>query len=235
MARVNTRSTTSLGTFTYSRLPEKLKTTLNAVQTFLRTLFPQTCPGCHQPLKNTAAICLTCTPQVAHLTSESVLRDTREPHLVYLGPAEGKLRRMVHALKYHHNQSIVQSLAPALSRSVPDHWKLDVICPVPLHPRRERERGYNQSRLLGEAIGSHLKKPTRDLLKRVVYTHQQARLRQQDRAQNMNGVFVLNAGVKDLNVLLVDDVLSTGATLKASAQILQQGGARQVYFLVIAR
>ncbi|GEM47934.1 amidophosphoribosyltransferase [Deinococcus cellulosilyticus NBRC 106333 = KACC 11606] len=198
-------------------------------------MFPQTCPGCHRPLKDHQAVCPECTPKTAHLTSESVLRDTSEPHLVYLGPAEGKLRRMVHALKYHHNHKIAQSVAPALSRSIPQSWKLDVICPVPLHPRRERERGYNQSRLLGEAIGARLGVSTRDLLKRVVYTHQQARLRQQERNHNMNGVFALNASVQNLNVLLVDDVLSTGATLNASAQILQQGGANAVYFLVIAR
>ncbi|GGJ30347.1 amidophosphoribosyltransferase [Deinococcus roseus] len=198
-------------------------------------MFPQLCPGCQQALTTPAALCERCTPTQAQLTSESVLLDTTAEHLIYLGAAEGKWRRMVHALKYQNNTGIARSLGPTLARSVPQAWKLDVLCPVPLHPRRERERGYNQSRLLAEAVGQHLHLPTRDLLKRVIYTHQQAKLHHTERQHNLKGVFALNASAQNLNILLIDDVLSTGATLRASAEVLHRGGANNVYFLVIAR
>lgn len=186
-------------------------------------------------MKTHATLCPTCTPKTAFLTHQSVLQDTTEPHLVYLGPPEGKIRRMVHALKYHGNARVADSLAEALASKVPASWQLDCLCPVPLHPKRLQQRGYNQSRVLAEAVGKKLGLPTLDLLKRTVYTAQQAKLHHLERQSNLEGVFDLQVPAQGKSILLVDDVLSTGATLRASAQILQRGGARAVYFLVVAR
>jgi len=113
----------------------------------------------------------------------------------------------------------------------------NVVVPVPLHPRRERERGYDQARILARSLARHLRLPMLPrALRRVRYTDQQALLSSRQRWENVRGAFAPGRHpVERKNVLLVDDVMTTGATASECAHVLKKAGARGVCVLTLAR
>src|SRR5204863_9391333 len=117
-----------------------------------------------------------------------------------------------------------------------DHH-FDVIVPVPLHPARQRERGFNQASLLAELLSVHTSIPCRPLLERIRYTTTQTALDRSERMENLHNAFRLrkNANVRGLHVLLLDDVLTTGSTLSECARVLKRAGAISVHAATAAR
>jgi ComF family protein len=113
----------------------------------------------------------------------------------------------------------------------------DVIVPVPLHAARQRERGFNQAQLLAELLSARTSIPTKPLLERIRYTTTQTALDRAERIENLHNAFRLRkkADVQALRVLLVDDVLTTGATLSECARVLKRAGALSVYAAIVAR
>jgi ComF family protein len=115
--------------------------------------------------------------------------------------------------------------------------RFDAVVPVPLHPTRERERGFNQAALLAETVGGHAGVPVRPVLQRVRFTTTQTAFDRAERIQNLRHAFRLrgNADVRNLRVLLIDDVLTTGSTLSECARVLKENGANSVYAATAAR
>jgi ComF family protein len=116
-------------------------------------------------------------------------------------------------------------------------WEIDLITPVPLGLARLAERGYNQSSLLARPLSLALHVPYRpQILSRVRETRSQVGLTAAERRENVSGAFVARSnGIMGRNVLLVDDVTTSGSTLDACAEALFTAGARQVYGLTLAR
>lgn len=203
----------------------------------LRALLPRSCPGCGGQLGRTPGLCAECRAGVRpRLERYSLLSPRPEPHLVTLGSYRGVPRRAVRALKFGGARDLAGVLGGALAGGVPPGWGVGSVVPVPLHPRRERERGYNQSALLAEAVAASLGVPCVRAVRRTRATAQQARLRAHERAANLSGAFVADASrVPAGAVLLVDDVLTTGHTLLACRGALEAAGLGPVYFAVVAR
>ena len=113
----------------------------------------------------------------------------------------------------------------------------DAIVPVPLHPAKQRERGFNQAALLAEWLSTHMALTVRPVLQRVRFTTTQTAFDRSERMQNLRNAFRLRkkADVRKLRVLLIDDVLTTGSTLSECARILKEGGAQSVYAATAAR
>lgn len=143
--------------------------------------------------------------------------------------------RMVQALKYHHQLSVVPFLGASLLALAPDE-RPDVLLPMPLHVHRLAERGFNQAveiaRPLARAwqLGLAL-----SLVSRVRDVEPQAALSSAERRSNMRGVFAVSERLDGASVVVVDDVMTTGASLRALAQALKDNGARRVVNLVVAR
>jgi ComF family protein len=151
---------------------------------------------------------------------------------------DGALRAAIHALKYRHAQDLAEPLGEILGT----YWRdnpipAGVIIPVPLHPTRERARGYNQSALLARGLAEAAELPVRkDILARVRATAPQVELGAEARRENVSRAFHCATGAAvGLRVLLVDDVCTTGATLEACSQALRAGGANSVWALTLAR
>ncbi|MDO4568600.1 MAG: ComF family protein [Clostridia bacterium] len=147
---------------------------------------------------------------------------------------EGAARECIRRFKYENAKHIAARLAQHIS--IPAYWGIDVVVPVPLHTKRLRERGYNQSALLAERIAAAnglLFAPK--LLERIRNTTSQVGLGGQERAKNIAGAFRANEGCDGKCVLLVDDVLTTGATMRECANALRLRGAKKVYGAVAAR
>lgn len=160
---------------------------------------------------------------------------------VSLGPYEGSLRAVIHELKYRGRRRVAGRLAEALLEDEPTRNLVassDVLIPVPLHPRRLRERGFNQAALIARELGRRTGRPCGDrALVRRKDTAPQAGLSAAARRRNVDAAFAVRRRglVAGHVVTLVDDVFTTGATAYACARALRDAGAVEVRLLSAAR
>ncbi len=152
---------------------------------------------------------------------------------------EGALRRALQRLKYGGMVRVATSLARAALPAFDVLAAVSARCvliPVPLHPERERERGYNQAALLAAHIGRQRRMEVRPLLRRQVATTRQHRLNRAERLRNLRDAFVPASSARPPpTVIVVDDILTTSATLEACAATLRAAGAEHVFGFAIAR
>jgi ComF family protein len=158
---------------------------------------------------------------------------------------EGEVRQTVHHLKYCNRQV----LAVPLARLMAGYWRtnpipVNLIVPVPLHPARQRERGYNQADLLARALGGMIDVPVATKgLRRVRHTQPQVNLNASQRGENVRGAFIYqvsekgsgDVAVNGRRVLVIDDVCTTGSTLEACSLALKAAGASTVWGFTLAR
>ena len=203
----------------------------------LELLFPPRCAGCQHVDTFWCACCQTLLDELPFPPQET-LATNRFTALAASGAHDGLLRQALLALKYEHAPQLAEPLGARLAeRFLRLKWEAELVVPVPLHASRERERGYNQSRLVGAVLAQRLGIPLQPAaLRRVVATRAQVGLDLQKRRQNVQHAFVAESPlVSGRDVLLVDDVYTSGATLGACAQALQDAGVRTVYGLTLTR
>lgn len=208
--------------------------------------FPRTCAGCsHSLFRDEQVLCMKC---LFHLPSTGFEQDPENVVArafwgrVELGFAlagfafrKGNLiQKLVHRLKYRGDQALGEYLGRLLAGKLgkmEDIGSIDFIVPVPLHPKKLRKRGYNQSECLARGLSEVLKIPmdTR-ILRRTSWTGTQTKRGRYARWENVSSVFQISPSsvLEGKRVLLVDDVITTGATLEAAAACLLQGGAASV-------
>ncbi len=194
---------------------------------------PPFCATCSEPFDGAISDTFTC----ANCAHRSLHFETA----VAIYRSRGIVRRLVHEFKYGHQQHLRHPIGDWLCQTLGDprlqgrHF--DGIVAVPLHPARERERGFNQALLLAEILSKRSGIPLRNALQRVRYTTTQTVYDRQERMENLKDAFCLrkNADVRDSRMLLVDDVLTTGSTLSECARVLKDGGAVSVHAATAAR
>jgi ComF family protein len=216
---------------TISRLLSRVARALGGLLTSV--LSPAACAACDAPTTPQRVFCQPC--------AETVLRAApcEEALAIAFAAFGGAVATALKRFKYEDRPDLARPLGHLLRRAAREAGlSIDVVVPVPLHPRRLVERGYNQAALLARAAAVELdaQLSTRALA-RVRGTAQQARLGREARRVNMAGAFeVRDAGaVRGRRVLLVDDVETTGATLKVCREALLAAGAASVTALVVAR
>lgn len=166
---------------------------------------------------------------------------------IALGPYQGPIRRLCLMLKRDRNAWLARWLAEVVAEGRAEAIRAEIqaggeglaacLVPVPLHWRRRLARGYNQADALAAGLGRALGLEVRSSLRRVISTPKLARIGRDERAERMRGAFLARraAGVRGRTVLLVDDVLTTGATSGAAARALKRAGAARVVAVVVAR
>jgi ComF family protein len=202
-------------------------------------LFPPRCAGCG---RGGHWLCPAC---LANISPPLLKLETPEPlaGLWVAGLYDHPLDLAIHALKYAGKRRLAEPLGHLLAetyrREMAASWPPDAVLPVPLHARRQAERGYNQSALLARVLSREVGLPlVEDALRRARYTQQQVGLSAAQRRKNVSGAFVCAPDyplVVGRRLLLLDDVCTTGATISACAEALLTAGARQVWGLVLAR
>ena len=151
---------------------------------------------------------------------------------------DGTIRHGIHQLKYRRGYHLAEPLAEVLLDVVGELPPgLELIVPVPLHPQRQAERGYNQSALLAKIVARRLDRPMRpDALERIRDTPAQMGLPAAKRGENVKGAFASrDPELQGRTVLLVDDVTTTTSTLRAASLALRQAGVTRIEVLVLAR
>jgi ComF family protein len=202
----------------------------------IETIDPPVCPSCGLPTesvqaaKDSTAVCARCKRLPLQL-------DGLRGYAFHGGP----LREAIHQFKYED----LRDLASLLGRLMGEGWAalapcdvaLDAIVPVPLHPTRQRKRGYNQAALLALEVGAHLERPViQDVLVRTKATAPQVDLGAQERLANVRDAFRCNgAGLSGKHVMLIDDVCTTGSTLESACAALREAGALSVWAYTLAR
>jgi len=182
------------------------------------------CPICAEPTVD-GAICGRC------LKTPPAFACTRAA-LVYAWPADGLIQR----LKYGRELAIAPALAELMASAVMDFSRPDALVPMPLHPQRMRERGFNQAVEIARPLARKIGMPLwLDAAKRLRDTPAQAGLAHDARLQNMRGAFVCDARVAGRRIALIDDVMTTGASLDALARAALAAGAVTVEAWVVAR
>jgi len=151
------------------------------------------------------------------------------------------VRELVHRFKYNGKVHLRNVLVDWLEETLDDPRlqtpPCDRIVPVPLHSTRERERGFNQARILAEGLARRSGIPLADCMKRIRYTTTQTIFDREERMENLRDAFRMrkNSDMHDLHLLLIDDVLTTGSTVDECARILIEAGAASVRVATVAR
>lgn len=144
---------------------------------------------------------------------------------------------VIHKFKYARYKFLAEPLSYLLYDTLMiQNWKIDSICYVPLYLKRERDRGYNQSRELANHLSKFIDVPVFDDIVRLRDTPTQTKLSRKERKENVKDCFKVNnrKAVKGLNVLLIDDVYTTGSTTNEISKELKRAGVNKVYVLTVA-
>ena len=225
-------------------------------------LYPATCVVCSREVDRTEYLCESCRQRAPRIVAPFCAKcsepftgaitqtfscancEHRTLHFdsaVAAYRSRGLVRKLVHEFKYGHHRYLQYPLAAWLGETLHDPRlggrRIDLIVPVPLHPARQRERGFNQAALLAELLARKIGLPLRPVLERIRYTTTQTAYDRTERMENLRDAFRLrkNRDVRGLHVLLVDDVLTTGSTLSECARVLKKAGAVSVYAATAAR
>ena len=216
----------------------------------LDLIFPRYCLGCGQEMaaKQSSQVCDICFNKIILNYGPQRQKNAILTELLAAGRYEDPiLRAMILAFKYQSVESLKKPLAALMinflkKEGLTDKFSDFAIVPIPLTRRRRLNRGFNQSELLANEIGTFLNIPTVTLLKRTKFNAPQAEIPDWKlRKENISGAFELDYRFLEsivLNypkILLVDDVSTSGATLEEAASILKKAGVKDIYGLVIAK
>ncbi|MBA3973169.1 MAG: ComF family protein [Candidatus Solibacter sp.] len=153
------------------------------------------------------------------------------------GGYEGVLKDLIHCFKFHGMRSLGTALGGYLAEAFPRSERIDAIVPVPIHWTRRMVRGFNQCELLARELSRHTGVPVMKPLARVRRTEKQSNLAGAKRRRNVSGSFgaIRAESIRGKRLLLLDDVLTTGATVNEAARELKRHGAARVAVLTVAR
>ena len=206
------------------------------------------CPSCRADfVEISSPLCPICyTPFASEIKEDHPCEDCLRKRPFYEAVAapflyDGTLMDAIHQLKYGKKSHLADSLGPLLAGFAEDWVKKShdlVTVPVPLHPKRLRQRGFNQGLLLARHVAGRLDTELDFLsLRRTRHTAPQTGLGKKERQKNVRGAFVVTdpEAMKGKTVLLVDDVATTGNTLNECAKVLKKSGCEKVFCLVLAR
>jgi competence protein ComFC len=205
-------------------------------EALLQLFFPRLCLACDRTLpKGNSQICFVCQLKLPytdfHLHQTNNVTDRfwgRVP--IFTATAglyftkSGRVQRMIHRLKYENKPEIGLELGKKIGYKLKDsplYQQIDLIIPVPMHPKKEYQRGYNQASKFAEGLSQTMQVPwSKEMLTKFTATETQTRKSREERFDNVASSFTLNGNLQGKHVLLVDDVITTGATLEACASVM---------------
>lgn len=213
----------------------------------LNLLYPQNCLVCSRKINDlkAPAICGNCGDRIKINPETSFVKPDSEDFAFdcafYATAYDDVVKKCICLLKYDGKTQLADFLGKlmrdfAVKNITAD--EIDIIVPVPLHPVKLRERQFNQSEMLAAHLARKMnKKVVRDRVRRIKYTAPQTELKKDERLRNVKGAFLVRkgSGFNEKTVLLVDDVLTTGATMHECAKALKDAGAKKVVALALAR
>jgi ComF family protein len=223
----------------------------NTLYRILDFFLPQYCVGCNKKLNaGDLQVCddcfrkiFTADPIRLELEYDRKFKSTgyvQDFFSLYVFESEGTLQNIIHSFKYNKKFRTAILLGNKLAESLLDRlnsWQIDLIAPVPLHHLKKAERGFNQSDFIVKGLSNSSKIPySNKIIKRIRFTDSQTKFDLGERKKNVAGAFKVSRKKKlvDKNILLVDDVITTGATIIECAKVLKKSGAAKIYVCSVA-
>ncbi len=221
------------------------------MNTFFDFMLPRFCCSCKIRLSpDQETMCETCLSKVQRSTTSRLQREfdrkfsNKKIISDYYSPfvfvKDKELQNAIHLLKYDKKFSVGIFLGKVLASEIKlsrVDWKFDLIVPIPLHHLKKAERGYNQSFYIAKGVSKILNMKVSDrIVKRIKYTESQTKMNLNEHEENISGAFQVKAPdkVSGKNILLLDDVITTGATISECGKILLEAGANKIYASSIA-
>lgn len=219
---------------------------MNFIISLADFFLPRFCPACKNKLEpDEKFVCPECLKKIKTADEGRILNEfsrkfEREKIIsgftsVFVFEKDKELQQIIHSLKYNQKFLIGSFLGIRIGKSL-NHvfkkWNINMILPVPLHPLKKAERGYNQAHYIAKSLANELKIPFNSkLLKRVKFTDSQTTMSLKERQVNVYGAFKISHSIeiKDRNILLIDDVITTGATISECGKVLLQSGAARIF------
>lgn len=209
------------------------------------------CYGCNHFLEeNENVLCPGCYESLLTVSSEMIIQEYNKKfesdnyisgfYSAFVFEKEGIIQKLIHELKYNKRFAIgtyLGKITSHLFHEKIENWSIDLIIPIPLFHLKKAERGYNQAYYISKGISSFTKIPlSTSSFRRKVFTPSQTKLNITERRNNIEGAFrVVNPKkIQDKNIMLVDDVITTGATISECARMLKQAGAKNIYACSVA-
>lgn len=225
-----------------------MKKTLYRILDFF---LPQYCVGCNKKLNaGDPQVCDDCfrkifttDPNRLELEYDRKFKSTgyvQDFFSLYVFESEGTLQNIIHSFKYNKKFRVAILLGNKLAESLFDKinsWQIDLIAPVPLHHLKKAERGFNQSDFIVKGLSDSSKIPySNKVIKRIRFTDSQTKLDLEERGENVAGAFKVKRKkrIANKNILIVDDVITTGATINECAKVLIESGAAKIYVCSVA-
>lgn len=229
----------------------------------LSAFFPDNCRVCETPLRDVARypVCASCVQAVQPIEADYCCAACHTPFVsrhplddaglcalcrngfqsfdsaYSYGFYEGRLQKLIHLFKYQGIYPLAAPLTAFLMKALPRQQRFDAIVPMPMHWWKRWQRGFNQSLLLAQALSRRTAIPVVPAVSRSRKARPQAGLSDHERRANVRGAFTVAKpeSIRGRHLLLIDDVLTTGATASACAAALKKGGAASVTVLTVAR
>jgi len=207
---------------------------------------PRFCPACKQKLSVIEiSICDRCINSITPAPSELIDLEFKKKFLYknlvsgfttpFVFEKDKELQDIIHSIKYYNKFGVGERLGEIIAEKCEEKiqgWKIDLIVPIPLHQLKKVNRGYNQSFYIAKGLGKSLDiEVKQNILKRIKFTQTQTALTLEERQENVEDAFKTRKinRVQGKNILLVDDVITTGATVNECAKVLIYSGADKVY------
>lgn len=212
---------------------------MKLIDTLLDLLYPPRCPFCHRFLDGEMRVCSRCERSLPYMPAGGLDRTFENLDECFsVLRYEGDVRKSLHRYKFGGVSAYAGCYAKLLAECIEDSAiYADVVTWTPLSARRLRERGYDQARLLAEGAAEYMETPCLPLLKKRRHNAAQSGTKSADeRRRNVCGVYAYagNTPLDGMTVLLVDDIVTTGATLDECAGVLRKAGAAEILALTLA-
>ena len=221
-------------------------------------IFPKTCPMCDKVIYPYQDICDACERKLEYVSEpkckkcgkpirlmeqEYCMDCTKHVHYYEQGIAacvySEQVKKSIYKFKYHNRRGYSEFYGKAIAAKYQKQiqaWKADVLIPVPIHYKRYVKRGYNQSKLLAKQLSKQLNIPMdSSILQRSINTKPQKELNVKDRLKNLESAFKITENVvKYKQVIIVDDIYTTGSTIDACAKILMDAGVKKIFYISLS-
>ncbi len=219
---------------------------MQIINAFFDFFIPRYCPSCKKKLElEENCICDECLSSIERADSSRLNSEYQRKFAstkiisgftsLFIFEKDKPLQMLIHSIKYNKRFLNAKYLGKLIGENLRQeimNWNIDIIVPVPLHSLRKTDRGFNQSKYIALGIGNKLGVMVKsNLLKRNRYTESQTKLTQKEREINISGAFKAkhNKIIENKTFLLVDDIITTGATIRECGKALLEGGADKVY------
>lgn len=224
---------------------------MKSLNAFFDFFIPRYCPSCKMKLKlDENCICDDCLASIEKTDSSRLKSEYQRKFAsteiisgfisLFVFEKDKALQQFIHSIKYNKRFLNAKYLGKLIGKNLKEQiqsWNVDIIAPVPLHSLRKVDRGFNQSKYIANGIGKELEINVKsNLVKRIRYTETQTNLTLKEREENISKAFRAKHKriIEDKTFLLVDDIITTGATIRECGKVLLDEGALRVYACSVA-